>query len=137
MIVAGASKVVFIALVRSESWRYLSHQAGVGVAIDSVMVVLSGGISWPRAWLDVTLSADLSGASSGRTAEDLLAERLSRLYYLQATSCGPVPSSIGVVEGWAESWTITPTPRRRVEPVATSRIGMPAGRASVSPLRSV
>ena len=42
LIVAGASKVVFIALVLSEGARYLSHQAGVAVAIDSVMVVLFG-----------------------------------------------------------------------------------------------
>ncbi len=40
--VAGASKVIFIALVLSEDARYLSHQAGVAVAIDSVMVVLFG-----------------------------------------------------------------------------------------------
>jgi hypothetical protein len=42
LIVAGASKVIFIALVRSEGTRYLSHQAGVAIAIDSVMVVLFG-----------------------------------------------------------------------------------------------
>ena len=40
LVVAGASKVTFIALVLSEGTRYLSHQAGVAVAIDSVMVVL-------------------------------------------------------------------------------------------------
>jgi hypothetical protein len=40
LIVAGASKVIFIALVLSEGTRYLNHQAGVAVAIDSVMVVL-------------------------------------------------------------------------------------------------
>ena len=40
LIVAGASKVVFIALVLSEGARYLSHQAGVAIAIDSGMVVL-------------------------------------------------------------------------------------------------
>lgn len=40
MIVAGASKVIFIALMLSEGSRYLSRQAGVAVAIDSVMVVL-------------------------------------------------------------------------------------------------
>jgi len=40
LVVAGASKVVFIMLVLSEGARYLSHQAGVAVAIDSVMVVL-------------------------------------------------------------------------------------------------
>ena len=42
LIVAGASKVIFIALVLSEGTRYLSHQAGVAVVIDSVMVVLFG-----------------------------------------------------------------------------------------------
>jgi hypothetical protein len=42
LIVAGASKVVFIALVLSDGARYLSHQVGVAVAIDSVMVVLFG-----------------------------------------------------------------------------------------------
>ena len=42
LIVASASKVIFIALVLSEGARYLSHQAGVAVGIDSVMVVLFG-----------------------------------------------------------------------------------------------
>ena len=40
LIVAGASKVIFIALVLSEGTRYLSYQAGVAVAVDSVMVIL-------------------------------------------------------------------------------------------------
>jgi len=40
LIVAGVSKVIFIALVLSEGARYLSYQAGVAVAVDSVMVVL-------------------------------------------------------------------------------------------------
>ena len=40
LIVAGASKVIFIALVLSEGARYLSHAAGIAVTIDSVMVVL-------------------------------------------------------------------------------------------------
>ena len=40
VIVAGVSKVVFVVLVLSEGTRYLSHQAGVAVAIDSLMVVL-------------------------------------------------------------------------------------------------
>jgi len=40
LIVAGVSKVVFIALVLSEGTRYLSYQAGVAIAIDSVMVLL-------------------------------------------------------------------------------------------------
>ena len=42
LIVAGLSKVVFIALVLSEGARYLNHQAGVAVAIDSLMVALFG-----------------------------------------------------------------------------------------------
>ena len=42
LVVAGASKVIFIMLVLSEGALYLSHQAGVAVAIDSVMVVLFG-----------------------------------------------------------------------------------------------
>ena len=42
LIVAGASKAIFIALVLSEGARYLNQQAGVAVAIDSVMVVLFG-----------------------------------------------------------------------------------------------
>src|SRR5688572_4957055 len=42
LIVAGASKVIFIALVLSEGMRYLNHQAGVAIGIDSVMVVLFG-----------------------------------------------------------------------------------------------
>ena len=40
LIVAGASKMTFIALVLSEGTRYLGYQAGVAVAIDSVMVLL-------------------------------------------------------------------------------------------------
>lgn len=38
--VAAASKAVFIALVLSEGTRYLTHQAGIAIAIDSVMVAL-------------------------------------------------------------------------------------------------
>jgi hypothetical protein len=38
--VAGTSKLVFIGLVLSHGGRYMSHQAGVAVAIDSVMVAL-------------------------------------------------------------------------------------------------
>ena len=40
LIVAGASKVVFIALVLSQGARYLTQGAGVAVASDSVMVAL-------------------------------------------------------------------------------------------------
>ena len=38
--VAGVSKVAFIALVLSHGNLFLSHQAGVAVVTDSVMVVL-------------------------------------------------------------------------------------------------
>ena len=38
--VAGSSKAIFIGLVLSEGARYLSQQAGVAVAIDSIMVAL-------------------------------------------------------------------------------------------------
>jgi hypothetical protein len=40
LIVAGASKTVFIALVLSEGARYLTHQGGVAIAVDSLMVVV-------------------------------------------------------------------------------------------------
>ena len=38
--VAGASKLVFIALVLSHGSRYLGHQAGIAIAVDLVWVVL-------------------------------------------------------------------------------------------------
>jgi hypothetical protein len=40
LIVVGTSKVVFIVLVLSQGTRYLSQQAGIAVAIDSMMIVL-------------------------------------------------------------------------------------------------
>ena len=40
LIVAGVSKVVFIALVLSQGGRYLAHQAGIAIAIDAVMIML-------------------------------------------------------------------------------------------------
>jgi hypothetical protein len=40
LIVAGLSKVTFIALVLSNGNQYLQHQAGIAVAVDSVMVLL-------------------------------------------------------------------------------------------------
>ena len=40
LIVAGASKAIFIILVLSQGARYLSEQAGIAVAIDSVMTAL-------------------------------------------------------------------------------------------------
>lgn len=38
--VAGASKLAFIGLVLSHGAKYLSQQAGVAVAVDSLMVLL-------------------------------------------------------------------------------------------------
>lgn len=38
--VAGASKLVFIALVLSHGGRYLGRQAGIAIAVDLVWVVL-------------------------------------------------------------------------------------------------
>ena len=38
--VAGLSKVMFIGLVLSQGSRYLGHQAGVAVVVDSLMVLL-------------------------------------------------------------------------------------------------
>jgi hypothetical protein len=40
LIVAGASKAVFIVLVLSQGGRYLGQQAGIAVAIDSLMIAL-------------------------------------------------------------------------------------------------
>ena len=40
LIVAGASKLVFAALVLSQGGRYLGHQAGIAIAIDLVWVAL-------------------------------------------------------------------------------------------------
>jgi len=40
LIVAGVSKAIFIALVLSQGARYLSHQAGIAVAVDLVMIAL-------------------------------------------------------------------------------------------------
>ena len=40
LVVAGVSKLVFIGLVISHGAKYLSHQAGVAVAVDLVMVGL-------------------------------------------------------------------------------------------------
>ena len=40
LIIAGASKLVFIALVLSHGGRYLDQQAGIAIAIDLLWVVL-------------------------------------------------------------------------------------------------
>ena len=58
LVVAGASKIVFIALVLSEGTRYLGHQVGVAVGIDTVMVVL---FAW---YLATAPSLTAQGASA-------------------------------------------------------------------------
>jgi hypothetical protein len=40
LVVAAASKAIFIVLVLSEGTRYLSQQAGIAVAFDSAMILL-------------------------------------------------------------------------------------------------
>ena len=40
LVVAAASKIVFIALVLSNGSRYLQTQAGISIAVDSVMVLV-------------------------------------------------------------------------------------------------
>lgn len=40
LVVAGLSKLIFIALVLTFGRQFLSHQVGISVAVDSVMVVL-------------------------------------------------------------------------------------------------
>jgi hypothetical protein len=42
-IIAGAGKAVFVALVLSQGDRYLGHQAGIAVVIDSLMI---GVFAW-------------------------------------------------------------------------------------------
>jgi len=43
LIVAGLSKLIFIALVLAYGAQYLGHQAGIAIVIDSVMVALFVG----------------------------------------------------------------------------------------------
>jgi len=52
-----------IALVLSEGARYLSHQAGVAVAIDSVMVVLFGSYLVAARSVAVRAEAEPTGLS--------------------------------------------------------------------------
>ncbi len=40
LVVAGASKLVFVGLVLSHGGRYLGHQAGIAIAVDLVWVVV-------------------------------------------------------------------------------------------------
>ena len=42
LVVAGVSKSIFIGLVLSQGGRYVGGQAGIAVAVDTVMVVLFG-----------------------------------------------------------------------------------------------
>ncbi|WP_236706781.1 hypothetical protein [Herpetosiphon geysericola] len=42
LLIAGSSKLVFIGLVLAQGSRYLGQQAGIAIAIDSVMVLLFG-----------------------------------------------------------------------------------------------
>jgi hypothetical protein len=46
LLVAGASKIAFIALVSSQGSRYLGYQAGIAIALDSVWVVLFACYLW-------------------------------------------------------------------------------------------
>jgi hypothetical protein len=43
LIVAGLSKLIFIALVLAYGSQYLGHQAGIAIVVDSVMVALFAG----------------------------------------------------------------------------------------------
>jgi hypothetical protein len=63
LIVAGASKIVFIGLVLSEGTQYLTHQAGVAVMVDSVMVVLFVWYLVAARALSTGLAADAPGAA--------------------------------------------------------------------------
>ena len=38
--IAGASKLIFVALVLSHGGLYLGHQAGIAIAVDAMWVVL-------------------------------------------------------------------------------------------------
>jgi hypothetical protein len=40
LVVAGVSKAIFIGLILSQGGRYLGGQAGIAVAVDSLMIVL-------------------------------------------------------------------------------------------------
>jgi hypothetical protein len=49
LVVAGLSKLVFIALVLAQGQRFMGHQAGQAVVIDSVMICRSRSSSGPKA----------------------------------------------------------------------------------------
>ena len=40
LVVAGISKLVFVALVLSQGIRFLGHQAGIAIAVDLIWVVI-------------------------------------------------------------------------------------------------
>jgi len=46
LVVAGASKAVFVALVLAQGSRFLSYQAGIAVAVDTVWVLIFAGYLW-------------------------------------------------------------------------------------------
>jgi len=46
LVVAGASKAVFVTLVLSQGNRFLSHQAGIAVAVDGVWVLIFAAYLW-------------------------------------------------------------------------------------------
>jgi hypothetical protein len=40
LVIAGVSKITFISLVLTSGRQFMSHQAGISIAVDSVMVLL-------------------------------------------------------------------------------------------------
>jgi hypothetical protein len=46
LVVAGASKAVFITLVLARGGRFLSHQAGIAVLVDAVWVLIFTAYLW-------------------------------------------------------------------------------------------
>lgn len=46
LVVAGASKAVFVALVLAQGSRFLSYQAGIAVAVDAVWVLIFAAYLW-------------------------------------------------------------------------------------------
>ncbi|HTL99618.1 MAG TPA: hypothetical protein VL503_00685 [Candidatus Omnitrophota bacterium] len=46
LVVAGASKAVFAALVLAQGGRFLSYQAGIAVAVDTVWVLIFAAYLW-------------------------------------------------------------------------------------------
>lgn len=46
LVVSGASKAVFVALVLAQGGRFLSYQAGIAVAVDTVWVLVFAAYLW-------------------------------------------------------------------------------------------